>query len=103
MNRLMKVLETSGSIHRAHIPLRKTLEAQLTARYDDYSDFGDTLIQFSLRWELIKQLMFRTSYTKSFRAPTLGEMYTNHDCNTAATYNDHFLSGGVPATGALPA
>ncbi|WP_171067152.1 TonB-dependent receptor [Acinetobacter dispersus] len=89
-----------------HIPLHKTLEAQLAARYDDYSDFGDTFNpKFSLRWEPIKQLMFRTSYTKGFRAPTLQEMHSPKSVtNTAATYNDPLLCpGGVPAAGALPA
>lgn len=58
-----------------HIPLHKTLEAQLAARYDDYSDFGDTFNpKFALRWEPIKQLMFRTSYSTGFRAPTLWEV-----------------------------
>ena len=89
-----------------HIPLHKTLEAQLAARYDDYSDFGDAFNpKFSLRWEPLKQLMFRTSYTKGFRAPTLQEMYSPKSVtNTAATYNDPVLCpGGVPATGSLPA
>lgn len=89
-----------------HIPLHKTLEAQLAARYDDYSDFGDTFNpKFSLRWEPIKQVMFRTSYTKGFRAPTLQEMHSPKSVtNTAATYNDPLLCpGGVPAAGALPA
>lgn len=89
-----------------HIPLHKTLEAQLAARYDDYSDFGDTFNpKFSLRWEPIKQLMFRTSYTKGFRAPTLQEMHSPKSVtNTAATYNDPLLCpGGVPTAGALPA
>ncbi|MDG9301560.1 TonB-dependent receptor, partial [Streptococcus pneumoniae] len=49
--------------------------------------------------------MFRTSYTKGFRAPTLQEMYSPKSVtNTAATYNDPVLCpGGVPATGSLPA
>jgi iron complex outermembrane receptor protein len=54
-----------------HVPITKTLEAQL-ARYDDYSDFGDTFNpKIAFRWEPIKQLMFRTSYSTGFRAPSL--------------------------------
>ncbi|MEO3357069.1 TonB-dependent receptor [Acinetobacter haemolyticus] len=89
-----------------HVPLHKTLEAQLAARYDDYSDFGSTFNpKFSLRWEPIQQLMFRTSYTKGFRAPTLAEMHApNSLTNTQATYNDPVLCpNGVPGAGALPA
>lgn len=57
------------------VPLLKNLELQLAARYDDYSDFGDTFNpKVALRWEPIKQLMFRTSYSTGFRAPSLWEI-----------------------------
>jgi len=81
-----------------HIPLHKTLEAQLAARYDDYSDFGDTFNpKFALRWEPIKQLMFRTSYSTGFRAPTLWEVNApNSITNTSAYYNDPVLCPNGP-------
>ncbi|MDA3557936.1 TonB-dependent receptor [Acinetobacter sp. AOR15_HL] len=81
-----------------HIPLLKTLEAQIAARYDDYNDFGDTFNpKFALRWEPIKQLMFRTTYSTGFRAPTLWEVNgANSVTNTGASYNDPVLCpGGV--------
>ncbi|EXT82231.1 tonB dependent receptor family protein [Acinetobacter baumannii 25307_4] len=85
-----------------HIPLHKTLEAQIAARYDDYNDFGDTFNpKFALRWEPIKQLMFRTTYSTGFRAPTLWEVNcANSITNTGASYNDPVLCpGGVVQSG----
>jgi len=85
-----------------HIPLHKTLEAQIAARYDDYSDFGNTFNpKFALRWEPIKQLMFRTTYSTGFRAPTLWEADgPNSVTNTGGTYDDPALcAGGVVQPG----
>lgn len=81
------------------IPITSTLEAQLAARYDDYSDFGDTFNpKFGLRWEPIKQLMFRSTYSTGFRAPSLYEINTNQSKTyTGARYDDPVLCpGGVP-------
>lgn len=81
------------------IPITSTLEAQLAARYDDYSDFGDTFNpKFGLRWEPIKQLMFRSTYSTGFRAPSLYEINANQSKTyTGARYDDPVLCpGGVP-------
>ena len=82
------------------IPITKTLEAQLAARYDDYSDFGDTFNpKVALRWEPLKQLMFRTSYSTGFRAPSLWEMNApQSETYTGAKYNDPVLCPGGKAT-----
>jgi iron complex outermembrane receptor protein len=79
-----------------HIPLHKTLEAQIAARYDDYNDFGDTFNpKFALRWEPIKQLMFRKTYSTGFRAPTHWEVNgQNSVTNTGGYYYDPVLCPG---------
>lgn len=76
-----------------HVPITKTLEAQLAARYDDYSDFGDTFNpKVAFRWEPIKQLMFRTSYSTGFRAPSLYDMNSPQSGTyTGARYDDPVL------------
>ncbi|MGQ9374333.1 TonB-dependent receptor [Acinetobacter tandoii] len=84
-----------------HIPITKTLEAQLAARYDDYSDFGDTFNpKIAFRWEPLKQLMFRTSYSTGFRAPSLYDINApQSETYTGAKYDDPVLcSGGKEAT-----
>ncbi len=91
--------DISAVFTELQVPLLTNLELQLAARYDDYSDFGDTFNpKVALRWEPVKELMFRTSYSTGFRAPSL------YDVNapsvrtwTGARYNDPILCpGGTP-------
>jgi len=64
------------------IPLLKndrlgTAEAQLAARYEDYSDFGTTTKpKIAIAWRPTKWLMLRGSYSESFKAPDLAFLYT---------------------------
>jgi outer membrane receptor protein involved in Fe transport len=64
------------------IPLFKndrigSAEAQLAARYEDYSDFGTTTKpKIALAWRPTKWLMLRGSYSESFKAPDLAFLYT---------------------------
>ena len=82
------------------IPITSTLEAQLAARYDDYSDFGDTFNpKVGLRWEPLKQLMFRSTYSTGFRAPSLYEINApQSQTYTGAKYDDPVLCPGGVAT-----
>ncbi len=85
------------------IPILKTLSAQVAGRFDDYSDFGNTFNpKVALRWQPIKQVMFRTSYSTGFRAPSLNELNgANYKTNTQASWNDPTLcpGGSVAANG----
>jgi outer membrane receptor protein involved in Fe transport len=57
------------------LPLLESLELNLAARYDDYSDFGDTTNpKIAVRWEPIDQLAFRASWATGFRAPSLAQI-----------------------------
>jgi len=61
----------------ASIPIVRGLEAQVAARYDHYSDFGNTVNpKLALRWQPIKSLLLRTSWGTGFRAPPLYDLYT---------------------------
>ncbi|MFA3789705.1 TonB-dependent receptor domain-containing protein [Aliiglaciecola sp. SL4] len=54
------------------LPVSDTVEVNVKARYDDYSDFGDKVSPaISARWEAMDNLIFRASYSESFRAPGL--------------------------------
>ena len=51
------------------------LELSAAARYDDYSDFGETFNpRVGLAWSPIEELDFRASYSTAFRAPNASEM-----------------------------
>ena len=58
------------------VPIVKTLEAQVAVRHDDYSLFGGTTNpKLALRWNPVKQAVFRGSYNTGFRAPSFFQLY----------------------------
>jgi iron complex outermembrane recepter protein len=57
------------------IPILRTLEAQLAARYDKYSDYGNTTKpKYGLKWTPFKTFALRGTYAEGFRAPGLPEI-----------------------------
>jgi outer membrane receptor protein involved in Fe transport len=59
----------------AAIPLLDTLEASVALRYDDYSDFGDTVNpKIALRWAPVDAVALRASWGTGFRAPSLAQV-----------------------------
>ncbi|MGZ5077932.1 MAG: TonB-dependent receptor plug domain-containing protein [Usitatibacter sp.] len=73
-----------------NVPIMKNLEAQFAVRYDKYSDFGNTTNpKVALRWTPTKELLFRSSYSTGFRAPTLSDLFLPRFLgNTADNHND---------------
>ena len=58
-----------------NIPIISTLESTVALRTDKYSDFGRTTNpKIGFKYQPIKSLLLRTSYTKGFRAPSLYEL-----------------------------
>ena len=54
------------------IPVIDTLDVQLAARYENFSDVKDTVVgKFALGWRPIPQLLVRGSASTAFRAPNL--------------------------------
>lgn len=54
------------------LQLSETLLLDVAGRYEDYSDFGDTLAgKAALRWEFAEGLALRASISNSYRAPSL--------------------------------
>lgn len=59
------------------IPVTQQIEVQLAARYEDYSDFGDTTKpKIAAKWRINDWLLVRGSYSGSFKAPDLALLYT---------------------------
>ena len=57
------------------VPILRTLEAQLAARYDKYSDYGNTTKpKVGLKWTPVKSFAMRGTYAEGFRAPGLPEI-----------------------------
>ncbi len=86
-------------------PLFKTLELQLAAREDRYSDAGSTFNpKLGIRFQPVKQAMFRASASSGFRAPSLYELHSpTFDTMTVGAYDDPVLCpGGVVKPGVNP-
>jgi iron complex outermembrane receptor protein len=58
-------------------PGARALELDISERYDDYSTFGSAAKpKFAIRYKPFDDLTFRASYSESFRAPSLPELFT---------------------------
>lgn len=58
-----------------NVPLFKTVEMQLAARTDGYSDYGrSTTPKVAIKWKATPTLALRGSVAKGFRAPSLTEI-----------------------------
>jgi iron complex outermembrane receptor protein len=61
----------------ANMPITRTLEANAAVRFDDYQDVGNTTNpKVSLRWTPSKEMLYRVSWGKGFRAPSLPDLNT---------------------------
>ncbi len=114
----------------ADIPGFKLLELNLAARKSDYETSGsfggvgvspdlggDTSKKIGLKWQVFDDLMFRGTYSESFRAPSVTDLYAGggesfpqaaDPCNTAninaaATDTAFCIASGAPATGVVQA
>lgn len=87
------------------IPVLKSLEAQAAVRYDKYPNADATSPRLGLKWTVSPQLAFRSSFTRSFRAPVLKQLYGAQEQGaTTITDPDSCRKLGVtvnvdPATG----
>jgi len=60
----------SALFGEVNLPLAKWVEANVAARYDHYSDFGDsTTPKFGVKFKPLDQLAIRATYAEAFRAP----------------------------------
>jgi iron complex outermembrane receptor protein len=56
------------------LPLVQSFDLDLSARYDDYSDFGSTANpKVAFTWKVIDGLQIRGNWGKAFNAPSLGD------------------------------
>ena len=66
-------LQTKLIAEEADIPLVRSLDLQLAARFEDYSDIDEQIIRpkVALGWRLNDYLLVRAAYSQGFRAPNL--------------------------------
>lgn len=98
------VARTVGSRNVAAIyaeldaPVSNTLEVNISARYDHYSDFGGAFNpKVGIKWKPLDQIALRGTYSQGFRAPSFAENGSSASegfitytppANFAATHNN---------------
>jgi len=81
-----KITSAFGEVN---IPILKGLEANFSARSDDYDDVGRANTnKAALRWQPVKQVVLRASTGTGFRAPTLSELWLPQTVGTSAQFTD---------------
>lgn len=78
---------SSAVFGELQLPLLKNLEGQLAVRYDRYPGSSEFSPKVGLKYDLSPSLAFRGSYTESFRAPVLKQLYGASE-QGAATVTD---------------
>ena len=75
------------------LPITRQLELTLAARYDNYSDFGNTVNpKVGIRYQPSSSVLFRGSFNTGFRAPTLYDIYQPiANTFTSDAYDDPLL------------
>jgi outer membrane receptor protein involved in Fe transport len=83
------------------LPLLNSLEVTASARYESYSDFGNTTKpKAGINWRPASWLMLRASYNEGFMAPSLAALYTSPRWSITAgagdidAYRNPFLNEG---------
>ena len=72
----------------ADLPLIKSLNVTVGARYSDYSSVGSTTnAKFAVEWRPFNDLMLRGTVAGLFRAPSVSDLYAGQSGN-APQYND---------------
>lgn len=81
------------------IPVLKPIEIQLAERWEHYSDFGSTAKpKFAAKFRVTDWLVLRGAYSKSFKAPDLGSLFTTQTVAFSGTVLSDPKRPGDPAT-----
>ncbi len=76
-----------------NVPFVQLLELTASARYESYTDFGDTTKpKYGVNWKPLRWLMVRGSYNQGFRAPNLAQLFTGTLTRTVTGSTDTYRS-----------
>ena len=75
------------------LPLVQSLELTASARYESYTDFGDTTKpKYGVNWKPAPWIMVRSSYNQGFHAPNLAQLFTGTLIRTVTGSTDTYRS-----------
>ncbi len=95
--------DTRSAYSELSIPLTRSLELQLAARYDHYSDFGDTVNpKAAFLYHASPTVLFRSSVGTGFKAPRLQDLYASTSSGYPTFIDAVACKAEVAAGGATP-
>jgi iron complex outermembrane recepter protein len=75
------------------LPLVKSLELNASARFESYTDFGETTKpKLGVNWSPFNWMLVRASYNEGFHAPNLAQLFTGSLVRTATGVSDNYRS-----------
>jgi iron complex outermembrane recepter protein len=78
VNEVKESRSNFGAYADAELDLSKKFTIDVAGRFEQYSDFGNTLTgKLALRYKLTENLSVRGSVSSGFRAPSLAQLYFN--------------------------
>lgn len=87
-----------GAFVELQIPVLSSLEGQAAVRYDKYPNESRTSPKLGLKYTPMKEFALRGSYTESFRAPVLKQLYGAQEQGAVTLTSDEACATlGVPA------
>ena len=89
-------------LHVLALPFVQSLELSASARYESYTDFGDTTKpKYGVNWRPASWMMVRGSYNQGFHAPNLAQLFTGTLIRTVTGSTDTYRSAvtGLPTDG----
>lgn len=96
--------DTKAAFTEFSIPVTKKLELQLAGRYDQYSDFGDTVNpKMAFLYHATPNLLFRASAGTGFKAPLMQDLYASDSLgfptaiDAVACRNERAAGGATPS------
>jgi iron complex outermembrane receptor protein len=95
--------DVTSLFYESVLPVTDSVEVNFAVRYDDYSDFGDNVSpSIKVRFQAMDNLIFRASYSESFRAPGLDELNAATTFSAEAAYDYLQCAGNGVAAADCP-
>jgi outer membrane receptor protein involved in Fe transport len=85
------------------LPLVRSFDVTASARYEKYSDFGDTTKpKLGFTWRPFDFAVFRGSFNEGFRAPNLAQLFTTELIRSSGQTDSYRSSvTGLPSDGSI--
>jgi len=98
-----KSRDASALFAELQLPITKALEVQVAVRYDKYDSASKSSPKIGAKWQLTPGFALRGSYSKSFKMPSLKQLFGNPGQGAITLTTEQCLVIGLPAGCNLPA